>query len=54
MNTVSLKNIRDDQGRSQRWGRGHPPPPPTRDSYPPRTFTGLLIEEQLEYYEINT
>ena len=43
------------QGRSQRWGRGDSPPP-TRDSCPARTFTGLITEGQLEHYgmHINT
>ena len=51
MNTLSLKNIKDDQGR---WGRGAPAPLPPEGLFPPRTFTGLIFEEQLEYYGINT
>ena len=32
-------------------GAGGTPP---RGTSPPRTFTGLIIEEQLEYYGFNT
>ena len=44
------------QGRSQRWGRGQPPPPrtPHEGLLPPQTFTGLITERQLEHYGINT
>ena len=44
------------QGRSQRWGRGgnRPPPtsPPRGTLAPPRTFTRLITEGQLEHYGI--
>ena len=48
-----------EQGRSQRWGRGGNRPPPRAPHEgllppPPRTFTGLITEGQLEHYGINT
>ena len=50
---VKIKDFTLAQGRSQRWGRGQPPFL-HEGLLPPRTFTGLITEGQLEHYGINT
>ena len=54
---MTLRECVGNQGRSQRWGRGgnRPPTSPPRGTLapPPRTFTGLITEGQLEHYGIN-